>query len=295
MSRLALTDIQTTALDRTCGVGSIVVHMHGECRPDTGLNPVTPDLISNNLVVRASDTLSQNSAFAPALAELSRFISLFIGILFIRDWRERAVNAQYINENRLLLEEVENLLNRDTWDFVTPSGMDPPSASPAPTMPASPPPPASPAPASPPAHTFTPFAAPVYSSPAHTAASASRTASPQSSPTKSAMSSGKAPMPSILSQMSDLSMNPATSAEAGSSSTTQHDDASFTTVHTPVVSDILPNALVELLEDLRTEPFAVTSIEEIYENVARTHWVTALLEMGYSRGTAVGLAALMRG
>ncbi|TFY77886.1 hypothetical protein EWM64_g6126 [Hericium alpestre] len=92
-----------TALDRTCGVSTIIIHLHGECHPKTGLLPITPELAPHNAIIRATDIIFCNTTFEPVMAELKHFILAFILTLFLRDWHQCAFSLRYITADALFL------------------------------------------------------------------------------------------------------------------------------------------------------------------------------------------------
>ncbi|KAI0055190.1 hypothetical protein BV25DRAFT_1922017 [Artomyces pyxidatus] len=98
------------ALDRTCGVGSVVVHMQGETSPQYATQHAEAAVNSNSIIrnvsILASDTISRNPALAAYVPQLEDAVRRELGVMFVRDWRGRAVASGYISPNATLLEPV---------------------------------------------------------------------------------------------------------------------------------------------------------------------------------------------
>ena len=89
---------QTMALDCTCVVGMITLHMFMELPPSTGHKKVSTELMCNNLHVFVSDSLADNMAIILALGEIEHIVCDSILILFANDWRHCMVSSCYLSK-----------------------------------------------------------------------------------------------------------------------------------------------------------------------------------------------------
>src|SRR5882762_5195589 len=95
-----------TAIDRTSAAGTIIIQVHGELPPTTGLFPVTPDLMTSNVQIYVSDMFRHNGALETPLEQIENLSREVIAVAFAQDWRQRAVASGYLSMYRVKLEPV---------------------------------------------------------------------------------------------------------------------------------------------------------------------------------------------
>ncbi|KAI0038236.1 hypothetical protein FA95DRAFT_1578329 [Auriscalpium vulgare] len=235
------------ALDRTCGVGTFVVHIVGELPPSTGQQRMTPALMQSNARLTFSDTLRFNQAFASAREHVTNVVRTQFAPTFGRDWRHHAVNSNFLRESAVLLEDVQ--------------------AAPAPPLT-----PHTPAPhQSTPSSQFSPYSQSVFSTP-QPSPSRSRARTAPTSP------ASPSPMSSIESSLARLSVQRPGPSEAGPSRihmSTVEDTRS------------LPSSVLDLLEALGYDEDSemVQVVEVIYNDYGHSRWEAELITLPFNSGT----------
>ena len=87
-----------TAIDRMSAAGTIIIQVHGELPPTTGLFPVTPDLMTSNVQIYVSDMFRHNGALETPLEQIENLsrevIAVALMCLAAGYERKRPVMAQ---------------------------------------------------------------------------------------------------------------------------------------------------------------------------------------------------------
>ncbi|TDL16255.1 hypothetical protein BD410DRAFT_844536 [Rickenella mellea] len=79
-----------TALDRTCYVGSVTFHIHGE-RPPTG--PVTLQTVDRNVHMLVSDNIRHEPRCRDAIHQLRKAFQEDVAYPFVQEWQTRALRS----------------------------------------------------------------------------------------------------------------------------------------------------------------------------------------------------------
>ncbi|TFY81730.1 hypothetical protein EWM64_g2288 [Hericium alpestre] len=270
--------IRSLPSDRTCGIGSIIVHLQGEGGSHFSPFPIFHQPVEENLIIYASDTISRNPEFFPALDEMRRFICMFILVLFKNDWRQRAVSKERDSSSIPFADPSRDIpFIPMVWARPTPLGPFPPFARVTPF------PPTTNAPNGPTAnqaHAFPIHAPGVSPQPTSAGTHANNASNP--------------PIPSLASQMERLSIGAQGSQASGPSSHTMHGPTSFTPLHSTAGSNMLPRNVRDVLQDLDSDQHDVQFVEHIYQEIPQSRWIEGLMILGYSYGTALALALFMR-
>ncbi|KAI0054495.1 hypothetical protein BV25DRAFT_1922626 [Artomyces pyxidatus] len=85
-----------TALDHSCGVASLLVHLHGESDSNFHSIPVSQELLSHHVIISISETLQRDTAFPPVMAEIKERVYMRIAPMFLRDWSIRGTASGLI-------------------------------------------------------------------------------------------------------------------------------------------------------------------------------------------------------
>ncbi|KAI0309492.1 hypothetical protein OF83DRAFT_1089035 [Amylostereum chailletii] len=104
---MALIRDLTVALDRVCGVGTMVVHLHGELNPELRLEAITAEMMARNVSITLSDIIQGNSAFQDVVNNIMNLVRHRLAPMFGRDWRQRAVGSRYIDPWRMRIDPVD--------------------------------------------------------------------------------------------------------------------------------------------------------------------------------------------
>ncbi|KAI0308944.1 hypothetical protein OF83DRAFT_1180197 [Amylostereum chailletii] len=318
------------ALDRVCGVGTIVAHVHGELNPNLRLEAITAGMMANNVSLTVSDILQGNKAFQGIVEAIMQAVRDRLAPMFGRDWRQRAVASRYIDPQRMRVDPVVQDFPPSPQHTPSPTQSPPCTPSPTPTRRSPSPPSRTPSPDTP----FPPFSLPGSPPPPFTSSYApsdkgkgkSATQPTSSSPTPhrssidglrpssvSSFLSGLSSAPSSISWGSvpfDMSppsspvparaSTPAASASlpsqtAGPSRTAPPRSEPDQDVFSTYGYTSLPPDVIDLLQMLQASDVVITRVEEIYNDVGRARQLDELMAIGFNLGTARAFVRAMRG
>ena len=100
--------------------------MFAELPPNTGACTVSPELMADNLSIFISDSLIDNVAVAPALAEMEKIVWDAILVPIAQDWRHHAIASLYLSKKRVVLETVALPVHQQPSAHATSTVLSPP-------------------------------------------------------------------------------------------------------------------------------------------------------------------------
>ncbi|TFY77195.1 hypothetical protein EWM64_g6816 [Hericium alpestre] len=291
------------ALDRTCGVATFVATIHGKTNPDLRTTRITPAMMSRNVIIYKSETISLKPTFSSIICDLQHICHYRLGPMFGHDWHIRAVTSKYITQSCILIEALDldidfevaeqQNANEPAGNDSSGSGSSDKHPSPTPSSSSQ----SQPLPWTP----RTPRAAQMprgTSSHSTAAPEPDASAPPSYSPPHppSAGQSAKKGKACFTFQFTSMSMDDKDNKDNKDKDKDNYDydnmsipSRGSSRLHARSHTDgssVLLHDTVELLSDLNASQVIVNHIEYIYNNIGRIQWYVTIKALGYSNGTA---------